>query len=175
MAGCRLPSSGPQAAPGNALRRPGGPTITARTSYVLELVPSTAARNRMPARAMRFIACPSGSCEAPPSWSIGGRCRHPRRSDSSFREKPPISSCQFIERGGILPQHLVTIGDLFCRVFLEHAPVLLLFQGGNRNAYERGGGQGEDQNDVRHDGLPRLLSMAVCRQGQCNGMSDGNA
>jgi hypothetical protein len=51
------------------------------------------------------------------------RCRHPRRSDSSFREKPPISSCQFIERGGILPQHLVTIGDLFCRVFLEHAPV----------------------------------------------------
>src|SRR5262245_66122488 len=118
----------------------------------------------MRARAMRFIACPSRSCEAPTSWSIGVDAGiHAGLTHRSGRS-PPISSCQFIERGGILSQHLVTIGDLFCRVFLEHAPVLLLFQGGNRNAYERGGGQGKDQNDVRHDGFPRLLSMAVCRR-----------
>src|SRR5262245_24369201 len=88
MAGCRLPSSGPQAAPGNALRRPGGPSITARTSYVLELVPSTAARNRMPARAMRFIACPSGSCETCASWSSTTRqviCLFRDWADSSYQ------------------------------------------------------------------------------------------
>jgi hypothetical protein len=38
-AGCPLPWSGPQAAPGSASRRPGGPGIAARTSSGLEPVP----------------------------------------------------------------------------------------------------------------------------------------
>ena len=58
----------------------------------------------------------------------------------------------------VLRRQLSAIGDLFRCVFREHAPVLLLFRGGNRSACERGGGQGEGegQDDVDHDSLPLI-------------------
>src|SRR3954466_847473 len=106
------------------------------------------------------------------------------RSDSSFRHEALIFSCRFVERGCVLPPQLLAIGDLFRGVFREDAPVLLLFRGGNRNACERGGeqGEGEGQDDVDHDGLPLIaLNGGVpagsrrASGGQRKARSDGNA
>jgi hypothetical protein len=76
---------------------------------------------------------------------------------SALREKAPVFSGQFIERGCVLPRRLLAgDGQLGCVLF-ELAPVLLccgLVRGGDRWACKRRGRQGEGQNDLCHDGLP---------------------
>src|SRR5262245_30864873 len=87
---------------------------------------------------------------------------------SAFREKAPVFSGQFIERGCVLPRRLLAgDGQLGCVLF-EFAPVLLcraLVQGGDRCACKYRSRQGESQNNLCHDGF------LGCSQGRRNGKS----